>query len=124
MLAAAGARVLAGIMDAEAQRLLREFATHLDRTRPQPEAAEWPRLYDFIIYVTGRQPPSAEVVGHALVQAGLDWEEVEPYVAFYRHGVELLGRVRGRAAVTAAPPVSRTATKMRAPVRGRRVGES
>ena len=102
-------------MDAEAQRLLMEFATHLDRTRPQPEAAEWPRLYEFIIHVAGRQPPPAEAVGHALVHAGLDWEEVEPYVTFYRHAVELLERERGRAAIAAARPVSRTATRQRAP---------
>lgn len=102
-------------MDAEAQRLLRDFATHLNRTVPQPEPAEWPRLYDFIIHVTRGQAPSAEAVGHALVQAGLDWEEVEPYVTFYRHAVELLERERGRAAIAAARPVSRTATRQRAP---------
>jgi hypothetical protein len=81
-------------MDAEAQRLLKDFTTHLNRTVPQPEPAEWPRLYDFIIHVTRREAPSAEAVGHALVQAGLDWEEVEPYVTFYARGVALLGRAR------------------------------
>ena len=50
-------------MDAEAQRLLKDFTTHLNRTVPQPEPAEWPRLYDFIIHVTRRQAPSAEAVG-------------------------------------------------------------
>lgn len=65
-------------MDAEAQRLLRDFATNLNRTVPQPEPAEWPRRYEFIIHVTRRQAPSAEAVGHPLVQAGLDWEGSSP----------------------------------------------
>src|SRR5512132_2613293 len=103
-------------MDAEAQRLLKDFTTHLNRTVPQPEPAEWPRLYDFIIHVTRRQAPSAEAVGHALVQAGLDWEEVEPYVTFYARGVALLGRARETAVITRASPARRTATKKRAPV--------
>lgn len=102
-------------MDAEAQRLLNDFMTHLDRTVPQPEPAEWPRLYEFILHVTRRQPPSAETVGHALVQAGLDWDEIEPYVIFYRRAVELLERAREKAAITGVPPATRTATKKRAP---------
>jgi hypothetical protein len=85
-------------MDAEAQRLLREFATNLDRTVPQPELAEWPRLYEFIIHVSRHQAPSAEDVGHALVQAGLDWEEIEPYVTFYGHAVALLRRAQATGA--------------------------
>jgi hypothetical protein len=106
-------------MDAEAQRLLQDFATNLNRTVPQPELAEWPRLYEFIMHVTRRQAPSAEAVGHALVQAGLDWEEIEPYVIFYEHAVELLRRAQERAVITGAPPASRT-TKKRAPVLRRR----
>jgi len=104
-------------LDAEAQRLLRDFATHLNRTVPQPEPAEWPRLYDFIIHVTRGQAPSAEAVGHALVQAGLDWEEVEPYVTFYGLAVALLRRAREKAVITGAPPATRTETKKRAPGR-------
>ncbi len=77
-------------MDEEARRLLKDFATHLNRTVPQPERSEWPRLYDFIIHVARRGAPSAESVGHALVQEGLDWDEVEAYVLFYEHAVELL----------------------------------
>jgi hypothetical protein len=97
-------------MDAEAQRLLQDFATNLNRTVPQPELAEWPRLYDFIIHVSRRQAPSAEAVGHALVQAGLDWEEIEPYVIFYGHAVELLRRAQEQA-ITGGRPASRTTTK-------------
>ena len=108
-------------MDAKAQRLLKDFVTHLNRTVPQPEPAEWPRLYDFIIHVTRRQAPSAEAVGHALVQAGLDWEEVEPYVTFYGHAVGLLGRAREKGVITGAPPARRTATKQGAPSGGRGV---
>ena len=104
-------------MDAEAQRLLDDFATHLNRTVPQPEPAEWPRLYDFIIHVTRSQAPSAEAVGHALVRAGLDWEEVEPYLNFYGRAVALLGRAREKAVITGVSPARRTATKKRAPVR-------
>jgi hypothetical protein len=29
-------------------------------------------------------------VGHALVQNGLDWDEAEPFMLFYKHVVELL----------------------------------
>jgi hypothetical protein len=87
---------------------------------PQPEPAEWPRLYDFIIHVTRRQAPSAEAVGHALVQAGLDWEEIEPYVIFYGHAVELPRRAQAKAVITGGPAASRTTTKKRAPVRKRR----
>jgi hypothetical protein len=97
-------------MDAEAQRLLQDFATNLNRTVPQPELAEWPRLYDFIIHVSRRQAPSAEAVGHALVQAGLDWEEIESYVIFYGHAVELLRRAQEQA-ITGGRPASRTTTK-------------
>jgi hypothetical protein len=102
-------------MDAEANRLLKDFATHLNRTVPQPEPSEWPRLYDFIIHVTRRQAPSAEAVGHALIQEGLDWDEVEPYVTFYGRGVALLGRARDTAIARAA--ARRPAMKKRAPVR-------
>jgi hypothetical protein len=97
-------------MDAEAQRLLQDFATNLNRTVPQPELAEWPRLYEFIIHVSRRQAPSAEEVGHALVQAGLDWEEIEPYLIFYGHAVELLRRAQEQA-ITGGRPASRTTTK-------------
>jgi hypothetical protein len=109
-------------MDPEAQRLLKDFATHLNRTVPQPEPAEWPRLYDFIIHVTRRQAPSAEAVGHALVQTGLDWEEIEPYVIFYGRAVALLGRAQEKAVTRGAPAAKRPVTKKRAPVRrpGRR----
>ena len=89
-------------LDVEAQRLLKDFATHLNRTVPQPEPAEWPRLYDFIIHVARRQAPSAEAVGHALIQEGLDWDEVEPYVTFYGRGIALLGRARETALARAA----------------------
>lgn len=101
-------------MDAEAERLLQDFASNLNRRVPQPELAEWPRLYDFIIHVTRHRAPSAEAVGHALVHAGLDWEEIEPYVIFYGHAVELIRRAQGSAVIPGAPPAGRAPTTRRA----------
>jgi hypothetical protein len=57
-----------------------------------PQPLDWQRFYDFILYAFGHEPPSAEAVGHALVQNGLDWDEAEPFMLFYRHAVELLQR--------------------------------
>ena len=72
------------------RRLLTAFSANLNRLDPQP--LDWQRFYDFILYAFGHEPPSAEAVGHALVQNGLDWDEAEPFMLFYRHAVELLQR--------------------------------
>ena len=77
-------------MDAEARRLLNGFASGLNRLDPQP--LDWQRFYEFVLYAFRHSIQSAEAVGHALVQDGLDWEEVEPFVLFYTHGIELLER--------------------------------
>ena len=77
-------------IDAEGRRLLADFARRLNRLDPQP--LDWQRFYDFILYAFGHEPPSAEAVGHALVQNGLDWDEAEPFMLFYKHAVELLER--------------------------------
>jgi len=79
-----------GELDDEARRLLKVFAGSLDRNRSDP--LDWQRFYDFVIYVSRHTSASAETVGHALVQEGLDWDHVEPYALFCKHGVELLRR--------------------------------
>jgi hypothetical protein len=89
-------------MDEEARRLLKLFAGSLDRNRSQP--LDWERFYDFVIYVSRHTPASAETVGHALVQEGLDWDHVEPYALFCKHGVELLRRAGETPPPEAAAP--------------------
>lgn len=81
---------MAELMDAEARRLLTAFSGSLNRTDPEP--LDWQRLYEFILYAFRHSPQSSEAVGHALVQDGLDWDEVEPFVLFYGHAMELLER--------------------------------
>jgi hypothetical protein len=51
-----------------------------------------------------------------LIQEGLDWDEVEPYVTFYGRGVALLGRARETALTRAA--ARRPETKKGPSVRG------
>jgi hypothetical protein len=82
------------------RRLLTAFSANLNRLDPQP--LDWQRFYDFILYAFGHEPPSAEAVGHALVQNGLDWDEAEPFMLFYRHAVELL--LRQASVAWKAPP--------------------
>ena len=77
-------------LEVKSRRLLTEFSANLNRLDPQP--LDWQRLYDFILYAFDHEPPSAEAVGHALVQNGLDWDAAEPFMLFYRHAVELLQR--------------------------------
>ncbi len=91
-------------MDAEARRLLTLFTGGLDRLDPKP--LDWQRFYEFVLYAFRHSIQSAEAVGHALVQDGLDWEEAEPFVLFYTHGIELLERE----AATRAMPMRRRAT--------------
>jgi len=86
----------------EARRLLAAFSANLNR--PNPEPLDWQRFYDFILYAFSHEPPSAEAVGHALVQNGLDWDEAEPFMLFYRHAVELLQR---------QPPLARRTPRTR-----------
>jgi hypothetical protein len=74
----------------KSRRLLTALSANLNRVDPQP--LDWQRLYDFTLYAFGHEPPSAEAVGHALVQNGLDWDEAEPFMLFYKHAVELLQR--------------------------------
>jgi hypothetical protein len=123
-----------GEMDEEARRLLKVFAGSLDRNRSDP--LDWQRFYDFVIYVSRHAPASAETVGHALVQEGLDWDHVEPYALFCKHGVELLRRAgetpsRGAMAPKKAAkarlskkPVSKERLKRRASSRARRPTEN
>jgi hypothetical protein len=77
-------------MDAGARRLLTAFATGLNRLDPQP--LDWQHFYEFVLYAFRHAPQTAEAVGHALVQDGLEWDEAEPFMLFYLHAVELLGR--------------------------------
>jgi hypothetical protein len=77
-------------MDREARRLLAAFSGSLNR--PDPVPLDWQRLYEFILHAFRHSPQSSEAVGHALVQDGLDWDEVEPFVLFYGRAMELLER--------------------------------
>ena len=92
----------------KSRRLLTAFSANLNRVDPQP--LDWQRFYDFILYAFGyafgHEPPSAEAVGRALVQNGLDWDEAEPFMLFYKHAVELLQRqtMLARKAPPARPP--------------------
>ena len=116
-------------MDEEARRLLKLFAGSLDRNRSQ--RLDWERFYDFVIYVSQHTSASAETVGHALVQEGLDWDHVEPYALFCKHGVELLRRAgetppaeaaaskKARKAQLSKKPVSTGRLKRRAASRKR-----
>jgi hypothetical protein len=87
-------------LEPESRRLLTAFSANLNRWDPQP--LDWQRFYDFILYAFGHEPPAAEAVGHALVQNGLDWDEAEPFMLFYRHAVELL--LRQATLARKAPP--------------------
>ena len=82
------------------RRLLTVFSANLNRLDPQP--LDWERFYDFVLYAFDHEPPSAEAVGHALVQNGLDWDAAEPFMLFYRHAVELL--LRQATLTRKAPP--------------------
>ena len=97
-------------LEPESRRLLTAFSANLNRLDPQP--LDWQRFYDFILYAFGHEPPSAEGVGHALVQNGLDWDEAEPFMfmLFYKHAVELLQR---------QATLARKAPPTRPPRRGR-----
>jgi len=106
-------------MDVEARRLLTAFSGRLNRPDPQP--GDWQRFYEFVLYAFRHAPQTAEGLGHALAQDGLDWEEAERFVLFYNHAIELLGR---EAATTRTPTrpragrsVSRAGRKPRAPKR-------
>jgi len=77
-------------LEVKSRRLLTAFSANLNRLDPQ--SLDWQRFYDFILYAFGHEPASAEAVGHALAQNGLDWDEAEPFMLFYRHAVELLQR--------------------------------
>ena len=89
-------------LEVKSRRLLAEFSANLNRLDPQP--LDWERFYDFVLYALDHEPPSAEAVGHALVQNGLDWDAAEPFMLFYRHAVELLQR---QAALTRKAPPAR-----------------
>lgn len=85
-------------MDVEARRLLTAFSGRLNRLDPQP--GDWQRFYEFVLYAFRHAPQTAEGVGHALIQDGLDWEEAERLVLFYTRAIELLER---EAATTRMP---------------------
>jgi hypothetical protein len=80
----------------KSRRLLTALSANLNRVDPQPLDCQ--RFYDFTLYAFGHlcafghEPPSAEAVGRALVQNGLDRDEAEPFMLFYKHAVELLQR--------------------------------
>jgi hypothetical protein len=74
----------------KSRRLLTALSANLNRVDPQPLDCQ--RFYDFILYAFGHEPPSAEAVGRALVQNGLDRDEAEPFMLFYKHALELLQR--------------------------------
>ncbi len=71
-------------LEPESRRLLTAFSANLNRLDPQP--LDWQRFYDFILYAFGHEPPSAEAVGYALVQNGLDWDEAEPFTVLQARG--------------------------------------
>jgi hypothetical protein len=50
------------------------------------------RFHEFVLYAFRHAPQTAQPVGHALVHAGLEWDETEPFVLFYTRAVELLER--------------------------------
>jgi hypothetical protein len=74
------------LMNKECRRLLPAFYDGLNRPGPQP--LDWQRLYASTRY----SAPSAEEVGHVLVQNGLDRDEAEQFLLFYKRTVELLER--------------------------------
>jgi len=100
-------------LEVKSRRLLTEFSANLNRLDPQP--LDWERFYDFILYAFDHEPPSAEAVGHALVQNGLDWDAAEPFMLFYRHAVELLQR---QAALARKAPPARQRKPARPPSGG------
>jgi hypothetical protein len=102
-------------LEVKSRRLLTAFSANLNRLDPQP--LDWQRFYDFILFAFGHEPPSAEAVGHALVQNGLDWDEAEPFMLFYRHAVELL--LRQATVARKAPPARQ---RKRKPPRSRSGG--
>jgi len=79
--------------------------------RDRRSGLDWQRFYDFILYAFGHEPASAEAVGHALAQNGLDWDEAESFMLFYRHAVELLQRQATMA--RKAPPARQRKRKPR-----------
>jgi hypothetical protein len=105
-------------LESESRRLLTAFSANLNRLDPQP--LDWQRFYDFILYAFGHQPPPAEAVGHAQVQNGLDWDEAEPFMLFYRHAVELLLRQASLARKT--PPARQRKRKPARPPSGGSMG--
>ena len=105
-------------LEVKSRRLLTAFSANLNRLDPQP--LDWQRFYDFILYAFGHEPPSAEAVGHALVQNGLDWDEAEPFMLFYRHAVELLQRQAPMART--APPARQGKRKPPRPPSGGSMG--
>ena len=105
-------------LESESRRLLTAFSANLNRLDPQP--LDWQRFYDFILYAFGHQPPPAEAVGHALVQNGLDWDEAEPFMLFYRHAVELL--LRQASLARKAPPARQRKRKPPRPPSGGSMG--
>ncbi len=94
-------------LEPESRRLLTAFSANLNRLDPQP--LDWQRFYDFILYAFGHEPPSAQAVGHALVQNGLDWDEAEPFMLFYKHAVDLL--LRQATLARKAPPARQRKTR-------------
>ena len=105
-------------LESESRRLLTAVSANLNRLDPQP--LDWQRFYDFILYAFGHQPPPAEAVGHAQVQNGLDWDEAEPFMLFYRHAVELLLRQASLARKT--PPARQRKRKPARPPSGGSMG--
>ena len=109
---------MAARLEVKSRRLLTEFSANLNRLDPQP--LDWQRFYDFILYAFGHEPPSAEAVGHVLVQNGLDWDEVEPFMLFYKHAVELL--LRQATVARQAPPARQRKRKPPRPPSGGSMG--
>ena len=105
-------------LEIKSRRLLAEFSANLNRLDPQP--LDWERFYDFVLYAFDHEPPSAEAVGHALVQNGLDWDAAEPFMLFYRHAVELLQRQAALA--RKAPPARQRKRKPARPSSGGSMG--
>jgi hypothetical protein len=97
-------------MDAEARRLLAGFAGRLNRLE-DPQPGDWQRLYEFILYAFRHAPQSAEAVGHALVQDGLEWDEAERFLLFYTHAIELLERETATTRMPTRKRAIRTASR-------------
>ena len=104
-------------LEPESRRLLTAFSVNLNRLDPQP--LDWQRFYDFILCAFAHEPPSADAVGHALVQNGLDWDEAEPFMLFYKHAVELLLQAQ---LARKAPPARQRKRKPPRPPSGGSIG--